>query len=244
MSFSGACFGMSTQSQTPLDRLNEDDRKLNVSFKRDHIILDDQKKPCEDAFDVADEVIDKLEKQYNYLKQYWKSVSHNQSYDWYNQFQNILLDKMKYVKDQFLRLLYDNYNYQFVLIKDARTRAFFIKALNLLEDFQNLRAFIINSWPAEHQPDLIRFILLDNAQEQNMQAYTDVLKLQLKVGEWYKRMQAYEKHLKKSCAFCGESNKLTRCKNCKRGYYCSVDCQKKHWPTHKVNCKNPFSNNR
>jgi hypothetical protein len=32
-----------------------------------------------------------------------------------------------------------------------------------------------------------------------------------------------------------------RCGKCKAVYYCTVDCQIKHWPTHKLNCAAPAS---
>ena len=48
---------------------------------------------------------------------------------------------------------------------------------------------------------------------------------------------------KKACAHCGAteaktaSGKLLRCGRCKAVSFCSADCQKAHWPTHKSECK-------
>lgn len=47
-----------------------------------------------------------------------------------------------------------------------------------------------------------------------------------------------------SCDQCGEKayNKnviLQRCSRCKEAMYCSKECQKAHWPTHKQVCKLP-----
>jgi hypothetical protein len=44
----------------------------------------------------------------------------------------------------------------------------------------------------------------------------------------------------KRCANCGEkAEKLSRCAQCHLEYYCSKDCQAKHWKaTHKQNCEN------
>lgn len=28
-----------------------------------------------------------------------------------------------------------------------------------------------------------------------------------------------------------------KCSRCKKVYYCSKECQKRHWPTHKLSCK-------
>lgn len=51
------------------------------------------------------------------------------------------------------------------------------------------------------------------------------------------------KHLRKLQILCGscdlEMNPKTRlmCDACKSKYYCSPECQKKHWPNHKKGCK-------
>lgn len=40
------------------------------------------------------------------------------------------------------------------------------------------------------------------------------------------------------CAQCSmRGDKLQRCSKCQEAYYCSVDCQKAHWPAHKKACK-------
>jgi len=38
------------------------------------------------------------------------------------------------------------------------------------------------------------------------------------------------------CQTCGNSLDLMRCRGCKKVRYCSVDCQKKDWPQHKLTC--------
>ena len=45
------------------------------------------------------------------------------------------------------------------------------------------------------------------------------------------------------CAFCGsiatptEKSRAQSCSACKFRQYCNVDCQRKHWPVHKKQCK-------
>jgi hypothetical protein len=41
------------------------------------------------------------------------------------------------------------------------------------------------------------------------------------------------------CAECGEKGdaSLKTCKSCMSVKYCNADCQKRHWPTHKKDCK-------
>lgn len=42
----------------------------------------------------------------------------------------------------------------------------------------------------------------------------------------------------KVCFYCGKNNtSMKKCSKCKYAYYCSVDCQKEHWNTHKKTCK-------
>ncbi len=39
------------------------------------------------------------------------------------------------------------------------------------------------------------------------------------------------------CAFCYKMLKALRCGRCKAVYYCDRECQRNHWPTHKLTCK-------
>jgi hypothetical protein len=43
-----------------------------------------------------------------------------------------------------------------------------------------------------------------------------------------------------ACAGCGNTGRtasdLQRCSRCKSAYYCTSECQKRHWPTHRVIC--------
>ncbi|KAK3733096.1 hypothetical protein QZH41_017437, partial [Actinostola sp. cb2023] len=41
----------------------------------------------------------------------------------------------------------------------------------------------------------------------------------------------------KCCTVCGENKSVKRCAPCKKVGYCSIDCQKIHWSTHKKHCK-------
>jgi hypothetical protein len=38
------------------------------------------------------------------------------------------------------------------------------------------------------------------------------------------------------CDACGSANARSRCASCRLVYYCSVDCQRSHWRTHKPEC--------
>ena len=47
-------------------------------------------------------------------------------------------------------------------------------------------------------------------------------------------MEIQESH---HCAYCCKTSiGMKRCSSCKTLYYCSVDCQKQHWPTHRELC--------
>ena len=39
------------------------------------------------------------------------------------------------------------------------------------------------------------------------------------------------------CAACGQAPALVRCTGCTFAYYCGPECQKRHWPSHKDECK-------
>lgn len=42
--------------------------------------------------------------------------------------------------------------------------------------------------------------------------------------------------LLRSCAQCGiNQGRLSKCGRCRRSYYCSIECQRLHWPVHRIN---------
>lgn len=45
--------------------------------------------------------------------------------------------------------------------------------------------------------------------------------------------------LKTVCALCGAPDATRRCSHCRAfdAYYCSAECQRKHWDDHKVMCR-------
>ncbi len=40
-----------------------------------------------------------------------------------------------------------------------------------------------------------------------------------------------------TCSFCNKPCKQLKCAGCKKVCYCDAECQKKHWPIHKIICK-------
>jgi len=44
---------------------------------------------------------------------------------------------------------------------------------------------------------------------------------------------------KPACASCNTSNAEYKCSRCRRVFYCSRDCQRRHWPEHKTVCRAP-----
>ena len=44
---------------------------------------------------------------------------------------------------------------------------------------------------------------------------------------------------KSICIQCKKEGKMMRCNRCKIERYCSRECQVKHWPAHKLKCKEP-----
>ncbi|KAJ7624532.1 hypothetical protein FB45DRAFT_923648 [Roridomyces roridus] len=52
-----------------------------------------------------------------------------------------------------------------------------------------------------------------------------------------KDMREVKAQRKQACAVCGNiQNEIRRCGKCKHASYCSKECQKADWPTHKVAC--------
>ena len=42
------------------------------------------------------------------------------------------------------------------------------------------------------------------------------------------------------CASCGHrdpTGTIRNCRDCRMAYYCNVECQRSHWPTHKTRCR-------
>ncbi|KJA19000.1 hypothetical protein HYPSUDRAFT_217856 [Hypholoma sublateritium FD-334 SS-4] len=59
-----------------------------------------------------------------------------------------------------------------------------------------------------------------------------------------KEIRAGRSNMSVSCSQCttaSEMANLQRCGKCKSAWYCSKDCQKKHWPIHKVGCRETSS---
>ena len=46
--------------------------------------------------------------------------------------------------------------------------------------------------------------------------------------------------VKKECGNCKSQDATICCASCKMQYYCTKECQKAHWKTHKLTCKNLF----
>lgn len=45
-----------------------------------------------------------------------------------------------------------------------------------------------------------------------------------------------------SCAYCNKSSvELLRCSGCRNAFYCSKECQRAHWKTHKQQCTRTVS---
>lgn len=62
--------------------------------------------------------------------------------------------------------------------------------------------------------------------------------LEIAFSEKFKQPAAPLKPLKqKLCGFCSKDGCINLCGRCKKTYYCSVECQKKHWRYHKKLCK-------
>ncbi len=44
---------------------------------------------------------------------------------------------------------------------------------------------------------------------------------------------------KRSCEVCGKTSQIRKCGRCKIIQYCSIQCQKTDWPSHKSDCRGP-----
>ncbi|CAL1697526.1 unnamed protein product [Somion occarium] len=62
------------------------------------------------------------------------------------------------------------------------------------------------------------------------------------VTKWLRKRRGEEAPLdEKKCNSCGKADtSLKQCAKCHAARYCSTECQRRHWPTHKLTCR-PFS---
>ena len=58
------------------------------------------------------------------------------------------------------------------------------------------------------------------------------------------RVDAYRQHTARPCASCGKRPAKKTCSRCKTSPYCDADCQRRHWPQHKKNCRPPEDSSR
>lgn len=100
------------------------------------------------------------------------------------------------------------------------------------------KAFIAN------KPEII-FLLLQNAKDprellarfpfENIQPSSDIFLLCIDMA--YAKSNAKIEADSKTCANCSRAYCTKKCSRCKQVYYCSTECQKKHWRPHKHSCK-------
>ena len=65
---------------------------------------------------------------------------------------------------------------------------------------------------------------------------TEVVEMLRHYKKTGKNDTAKKKKLRK-CEICDKTGKFMKCSGCQKAYYCSVACQTKAWPTHKIKCK-------
>jgi len=74
---------------------------------------------------------------------------------------------------------------------------------------------------------------------QNASNVLEYLILSLKIEIFPELFSKSTQKMTESCAFCGDfdSEKLKKCSGCGNVAYCSIKCQRQHWPAHKNHCK-------
>lgn len=77
------------------------------------------------------------------------------------------------------------------------------------------------------------------AQYLNMESKTSLqMLIQTKqITKQTKQLTLQSSQNQKVCAVCKKKENLKSCSRCKKVHYCSVECQKKDWNTHKQDCK-------
>ncbi len=170
----------------------DDTRKREVEFSLENVTLNDAKTHYTDeAFlEVVDSILEITQQRYDYLLKLWEETSHNQDYQWFFLMGDNCLNEMKFLKECFMRKLYDNLLMQIAFEKDQqRTYTLFVDVLNLFEKFHDLRIDVCRAWPKGHKPWLVSQVYLGKSMEENFQIYANVLKADVTVNTWYERMR-------------------------------------------------------
>ncbi len=179
-----------------LENVDKGERALDFEIGFTTITLNGDTINCKDKklMDTLKNILNPLKEQYTFLEGFSEEALDNPTAA---KLVLICEEKMKLLKQNFLAKLSNYISYKNIFKKEGNkepSRALFLEALNLIENFHTLgsEAFKHCSEKSDHQ--LLDSTFSKTANEETLQKYATNLAISVSVSQWLEEKRSLDKH--------------------------------------------------